>query len=53
MSNFNFEGMSVGDWFLGCPTCGNQLPKNTAAKPFCEECGERMNICTVEEEDMK
>ena len=53
MHKFNLEGMTVGDWFLGCRDCGHQLPKNTGAKPFCPECDERMNICTVEEGDVK
>ena len=53
MSKFNLEGMTIGDWFLACEDCQVQLPKNTAAKPFCPECGKRMDLCRVEKGDVK
>ena len=48
---FDLSGATVGDWFLGCPTCLNQFSFGCAATPKCK-CGEQMYIYRVTEDDI-
>lgn len=48
---FSLEGMHPGDSFLGCPKCFFQFGVGTITAPVCPECGTRMDVCKVTEED--
>lgn len=43
---FNLAGMKVGDWFMGCPSCWNQYPRNAAGAVRCH-CGGRMLLYDI------
>jgi hypothetical protein len=50
---FVLTGMKAGDWFMGCPHCGERLPTNSAGPNRCARCGLGMLIYTVKPEDVK
>ena len=49
---FKLDGMVVGDWFLSCTHCWFQLGVKIAAKPICQECGNRLSILEVTQKDV-
>ena len=49
---FNLTDMIKGDWFLGCKECWYQLSVRALSRPKCSECGNRMNIYTITEDDL-
>lgn len=52
-TGFNFDGVGVGDWFLGCPECWYRFEVGVAAKPICPNCrSDRMRVYTFTEEDL-
>jgi hypothetical protein len=49
---FNLSGMKPGDKFIGCTNCWFQYEVGTVGKGICPDCGERLSILTVTEEDI-
>lgn len=50
---FDLSGMEVDDWFLGCPSCYRQFETMAVLNPICCDCGMRLNVYTITDEDIE
>lgn len=48
---FDLCGLSPSDTFLGCAPCKFRLEPGEVSAPICPECGQRMGIFTMTEEN--
>jgi len=49
--DFDLTDLNVGQMFMGCRECGFRLRPDEAAGPVCPECGRRLGVFVVTEED--